>query len=374
MDNKFFKEQSSSSFIKAKIVAEYFPKYAKIILSRPQVEIRYLDLFAGPGKYEDGNHSTPLLLAKACAEDSLLKEKVHLLFNDKEYSEELEKNFKEIFSDGIFCYPPKFGNKTVGEDQRIVDYLIKQHQNKNPYPTVLFFDPFGYKSIDTLMLSKFLANWGNEIFLFVNIKRINQAMEVGKFDEMMNSLFPTTIEALRLDRKYTASVNERLILIMDNLANEFKKAVNGVLYSSAFKFKEEDSVGTSHFIVHFTKHSKGYELVKQIFHDYDNIGASLDRDGNYTFDAKQMGSSQLDFGDQNIEALSSLLMIKYGKQKLTAKEVFDQHHPTTKWCGSHYLKTLRYMERIGKLKSTFTDNSSHKVSVLINENCILEFS
>ncbi|MBB6236772.1 three-Cys-motif partner protein [Pedobacter sp. AK013] len=374
MDNDFFKEQTSSSLIKAKIVAEYFPKYAKIILSQPQKEVRYLDLFAGPGKYEDGNYSTPLLLAKACASDPLLKQKVHLMFNDKEFADELERNFTELFPKDSFFYAPKFGNKTVGEDRKIEEYLIKLHKKKNPFPTVLFFDPFGYKTIDTLMLSKFLANWGNEIFLFVNIKRINQAMEVGKFDEMMNSLFPTSIESVRKDRKYTAQVNERLVLIMDNLANEFKKAVNGTLFSSAFKFKEEDSVGTSHFIVHFTKHSKGYELVKQIFHDYDNIGASLDKDGNYTFDAKQMGTNQLDFGDQNIEILSKLLMESYGNQKLTAKEVFDQHHPTTKWCGSHYLKTLRYMESVGKLTSTFTDNSSHKVSVLINENCILEFS
>ncbi|TCD05872.1 three-Cys-motif partner protein TcmP [Pedobacter frigidisoli] len=374
MENTFFKEQTSSSLIKAKIVAEYFPKYCRIILSKPQKEVRYLDLFAGPGKYEDGNHSTPLLLAKACAEDSVLSQKVHLLFNDNIYSGELEKNFSECFAENSFKFKPVFGNKTVGEDQKILNYLTKTPPRVNPYPTVLFFDPFGYKSIDTTVLSKFLANWGNELFLFVNIKRINQAMEVGKFDEMMKSLFPTTITTLRNDRKYKASVNERLVLIMDNLAQEFENAVSGKLYSCSFKFKEEDSVATSHFIIHFTKHQKGYELVKQIYHDYDNIGASLDKDGNYTYDAKQMGTNQLDFGDSNISSLSKSLTEKYKGRKITAKAVFDEHHPTTKWCGSHYLKTFRHMVDAGRLNAKFTDNALHKVTVLINENCELEFN
>jgi len=69
-----------------------------------------------------------------------------------------------------------------------------------------------------------------------------------------------------------------------------------------FQFLEEDSAGTSHYIVHFTKHSKGYELVKQIYYDYDDIGAPL-VNGYYTFDAKKMGiatNSMLDFGDQNV--------------------------------------------------------------------------
>lgn len=74
---------------------------------------------------------------------------------------------------------------------------------------------------------------------------------------------------------------ERLNLIMDNLVNEFKKATKGKLYHCSFKFQEEECLGTSHFIIHFTKHPKGYELVKQVYYDFDNIGASLDKDGNY---------------------------------------------------------------------------------------------
>lgn len=371
----FFKKQTPSSRIKASIVAEYFPQYCKILLKKPQPEIRYLDLFAGPGMYEDESHSTPLLIANSCANDPVLPKKVRFLFNDNQYSNQLRMNFFKHFTPGTFHYEPHFGDKTVGEDERILNYLTKDVITPNPHPTLLFFDPWGYKGIDTLVLAKFLENWGNEIFLFVNIKRIHAAIENDKFDELMLSLFPTTIDEIRKSRRYKATVYERLNLIMDNLANEFKKAVKGSLFHCAFKFQEEDSLATSHFIIHFTKHPKGYELVKQIFYDFDNIGASLDKDGNYTFDAKKMGQSicVLNFGDENIEALSRSLLEKYRGQKLSAKSLFDEHHPTTKFCGSHYAKTLRWMAEVGKIKASFDDNLSHKVSVLLTENCKIEF-
>ena len=170
-NEEFFKTQTASSFIKANIVAEYFPQYCRIISKSPQEQIVYMDLFSGPGLYEDGKHSTPLLIAKTCANDSILKSKVLLAFNDKHYSEQLKQNFTNLFPDGTFYFTPRFGNLTVGEDDAIYKYLTKPTSKRNAKPTLLFFDPWGYKGIDTLALAKFLKNWGNEIFLFINIKR-----------------------------------------------------------------------------------------------------------------------------------------------------------------------------------------------------------
>jgi len=377
-DDNFFYKQTASSRIKASIVAEYFPRYCNIINKIPQKEIRYLDLFSGPGMYDDGNFSTPLLIAKACAEDPKLTQIVHLFFNDNKYSDQLKSNFDKHFPSGTFSFTPRFANKTVGESEQIYKYLTRESTlTKNPYPTLLFFDPWGYKGIDTLALAKFLEHWGNEIFLFVNIKRIHAAIENDKFDELMQLLFPSTISRIRRDRRYEAvSVYDRLNLIMSNLAMEFKSAVKDKLYHCAFKFQEEDSNATSHYIIHFTKHPKGFELVKQIYYDFDNIGANLERDNTYTFDAKMMDSKQNSlfvFGDLNIASLSKKLEIEYKGKTLTAKQLFDEHNVQTKFCGSHYAKTLRDMVEKGKVKATFTDNVNHKVSVLLTDTCKIEF-
>jgi len=130
-----------------------------------------------------------------------------------------------------------------------------------------------------------------------------------------------------------------------------------------------------HYIVHFTKHPKGYELVKQVYFNFDNIGASLDKDGNYTFDAKKMGlkDCELDFGDDNILALSNILLSAYKGCTLTTKKLFEEHHPKTKFCGTHYAETLRWMVDQKLIESTYIDNSKHKVSVLITDSCIIKF-
>ena len=116
--------------------------------------------------------------------------------------------------------------------------------------------------------------------------------------------------------------------------------------------------------------------MKQVYYDFDNIGAGLDKDGNYTFDAKQMGKTEdsvLFFGDENISFLSKQLEEKFKGKIISAKALFEQHHPTTKYCGSHYAKTLRQMVEEKKIKATFTNNNKHKVSVLLTDECKLEF-
>lgn len=373
-NSKFFESQTPPSRIKANIVAKYFPSYCKILLKREQKQIRYLDLFAGPGMYKDGNLSTPLLIAKECANNELLRKKVRLMFNDNAHIADLKSNFEELISNNTFHFDPVFGNKTVGEDQKIHDYLCKNFGKPNPHPTLLFFDPWGYKGINTIVLSKFLKNWGNEIFLFVNIKRIHAAIENKKFDALMRSLFPTTFDSIKHERRYKANVYERLNLIMDNLTNEFKKNIDN-LYSCAFKFQEEDSKTTSHYIVHFTKHKKGYELVKQTYYEFDNIGANLDGDGNYTFDSKKMDASigMFDFGDDNITILSEKLERDYKGKTISARQLFDNHHTEAKFCGTHYVLSLRKMVEEGKVEANFHDEINHKVSVLLNDSCILNF-
>lgn len=115
-ESQFFEAQTMSSRIKASIVSEYFPKYCKIIINkhRPK-QLRYIDLFSGPGIYEDGNASTPILIAQNCFKDEYLRNNVRFIFNDNTYAEQLKTNFLEVFPIGSFAIPPFFGDKTVGE-------------------------------------------------------------------------------------------------------------------------------------------------------------------------------------------------------------------------------------------------------------------
>lgn len=379
-DKKFFEQQTASSKIKASIVSEYFPSYCKIITKKYMPgEIRFVDLFAGPGIYKDGNVSTPILIARQCKQDEFLKSKVKLLFNDMEYTEILKENFIKEFPDGTFSKSPHFGNKTVGQDENIREFLLRNtHKGeKNECPSLLFIDPFGYKGIETKVLAEFLKNWGNEIFLFVNIKRIHPALANDKFDDLMKDLFPTTLEQVRKDRRYTLHTSERISLIVQCLGKEYENLLKSKIYYTAFKFQEEDNEATSHYILHITKHHRGFDLVKQIYNDFANVGTIFDGVNTYTFDAKKLEDERVELFDQdsmNIDRLKETLSKNFKGRKLSAIQLFEEHQKDTLYSRHHYSVALRKLVDEKKLVSTFSDGISHKVSVLISKHCLLNFN
>jgi three-Cys-motif partner protein len=387
-NDDFFKEQSPSSRIKANVVASYFPKYCNIIDKHPQDCIRYVDFFSGPGVYDNGAYSTPLLIADACKKPPLCN-KVQFIFNDQNYSEELKREFLKKFPAGTFKYEPTFLNRAIGGGTKESEYMYKALQNeknqskKNPAPTLLFFDPFGYKEIEPTKLAKFLSYWGNELFLFLNLKRLNAAILNDKFASLIKQIFPNSFETIREERALQLSVNERLKFIIDCLVDEFNifflknDSQSSPLKTTVFRFQEEDSKTTSHCIIHFTKHYKGFELVKQIFYDFDNTGAELDNDGYYTYDSKLNDAVTLFAGaptqQVNVDVLASKLAKEFAGRKLNANTLFKNHQTKGNYAKTHYVAALRKLVESGELEATFTDNANHRRSVLLNQHCILKF-
>jgi len=304
-----------------------------------------------------------------------LKNNVWMIFNDNEYHKELKDNFYKEFPDGTFKHKPHFGKSTVGEKKEISDFIkTSTHENNmNEQPSLLFIDPFGYKGIETKVLAEFLRNWGNEIFLFVNTKRIHPALENEKFEDLMIDLFPTTLSQIKTDRKYTSSVSERLALIIDNLGKEYESILKGKIFYTAFKFQEEDIDTTSHYILHITKGKKGFDLIKTIYNDFANIGTMFDGVNTYTFDAKYLDNTVelFDIKSMNIDALKDEIYRKYKGETLNAYDLYEDHHASGLYCRSHYSEALKRLVEDDKVSSKYIDNKNHIKSVILSKECIL---
>lgn len=378
-EQNFFEKQTLSSKVKASIVSEYFPKYCSIIIKKHVPEkIGYLDLFSGPGMYEDGNPSTPILIARNCMKDEDLKNRVWMVFNDKCYSEQLKENFNKEFPEGTFKYKPHFGHSTVGESQEINDFIVKNtcKGRFNEQPSVLFIDPWGYKGIETNVLSQFLSYWGNELFIFINSKRINPALENDKFEEPMRCLFPNSYDKVKVEIRNKKTVSERLQFIIDNLGKEYEALLKSRVYYTAFKFQEEDIETTSHFILHLSKNKRGFDLVKQIYNDFANVGTIFDGVNTYTFDVKKITNpveELFDTNSENIDALKNMLLEEYKGRTITSYDLFEEHQQNCLYSRSHYVKALRRLVEEGAVESEFTDGKNHVVTVLLSKDCILKF-
>jgi len=383
-DNDFFKTQTPSSRIKASIVSDYFPQYCRIIRKKHEPEtFRYIDLFAGPGIYEDGNVSTPIMLARNIAKDSLLKDKVQFVFNDFYLRDELQSNFESEFPSGTFRQGVAFLNREVGEDESIYRALERSTMKPdgrgkiwNESPALLFFDPFGYRGMRTEPLAKFMKNWGNEIFLFINTKRINPALENEQFEELMRLWFPTRFDTLKVEIRKQRSVPERLAFIISSLREEFVSLMGGPVHCCAFRFQEEDSKTTSHYILHITKGYRGYDLCKSVYNKYANEDLVLHNGSNtYTFDPKKCEGEMPLFGDSlgAVEALKGLLCEEYKGQKISAFDLFEGHQKTSKYSREHYVAALRKAVREGLVEAEYTDGKHHIVSVLLEPSCVVQF-
>lgn len=371
---KFWATQRPESRIKALLVSNYFPQYCRIVDRGKGSGFTYVDFWAGRGKYTDGGLSTPLLLSDIISKDEHLKQKVKFAFNDLNNIEYLKNNFEERFGRNTFLKEPWFGNLDAETSPQIRRYLNRPPKKDND-PALLFFDPFGYAGIDTLSLANFMKPWGNELFLFLNVNRVIPALTNPKMKEHISAMFPKFKNQAIAEITSATNDEKRVSLLIKYLTDEFKAIIGNHLQECAFKFMESGANKTSHLIIHFTKHSSGYKLVKQIYYDYDNIGATLNKDGTFTFDAKKAyPTGVIDFSmDDNHLDLAEELAKSFAGQELSANKLINQHHPNTKYAPTHYVKALRCLVETGRLESKFNDNIEHKVTVLPSVSCILKF-
>lgn len=376
-EERFWETQRPESRIKALLVSEYFPQYCRIVDRGKGEGFVYVDLWAGRGRYTDLKLSTSLLLGDIISKDENLRNKVTFAFNDLKNKDVLERNFTQRFPEGTFLHTPRFGDQNAESSQPIKDYLNGKNakQTKINNPSLLFFDPFGYAGIDTSSLSNFLKPWGNELFLFLNVNRVIPALTNPKMVPHISAMFPTLKDQVIKEIKLAKNDEKKVSLLIKFLADEFRCVLGQKMHHCAFKFMESEANKTSHLIIHFTKHAKGYQLVKQVFYDYDNIGAILGADGTFTFDAKKAyPKGIIDFSlDDNHINLSEQLANEFSGKQITAAELVDQHNPNSPYAPTHYVKALRRLVDENRLVANFTDNIEHRVSVLPTESCILKF-
>jgi three-Cys-motif partner protein len=146
MSKEFFQEQREQSMIKARIVSKYFSSWASVILATqkkyPQrtQKMAYIDLFAGPGRYDDQSKSTPLLVLETILASSELRNRMVTLFNDKDVAniESLKTAISQLDDINRLAYSPKFYNMEVGDE------IANMFKGMNLIPTFFFVDPWGY--------------------------------------------------------------------------------------------------------------------------------------------------------------------------------------------------------------------------------------
>jgi three-Cys-motif partner protein len=236
----FFEVSKEQSQIKAEIVSKYFWAWATVMLSNLKRyggdRIAYIDLFAGPGRYDDNTLSTPLLILEKALTTTDMCEHLVTVFNDgdSEHVQALENAILDLPGIERLKYAPQIYNEEVGTQ------IVEMFEQMSLVPTLFFVDPWGYKGLSLRLINSVLINWGCDCVFFFNYNRINMGLQNELVRQHMNDLFGSErADVLRCQLEHMTS-DERELTIVEGIAQALKEM--GGEFVLPFRFKNEQGM------------------------------------------------------------------------------------------------------------------------------------
>jgi len=347
--DKFFEKRTDQSEIKARIVQKYFGVWAKIVTPtamRGEGRIAYIDLYAGPGRYEDGTASTPLLVLQQAIADPKMCKMLVTLFNDsnKSNTERLQSEINKLPGIEKLKHKPKVTCGKIDED--IAEYFNKI----NLIPSFSFLDPFGYIGLTLKIINGVIKNWGCDCLLFFNYNRINPGISNPIVDDHMDALFgKARAEKLRnrlQDPNLTPEIREALVL--ENFTAAIKEM--GGEFVLPFLFKRASGKRTSHGLVFVSKSFKGYDVMKGIMakesSTYDQGVPS------FVYSPVDASMPLLFSLQQPLDRLKQTLPVDFAGQELTVDEIYKRHSVDKPYMLRNYREILMQLEDEGIITAT----------------------
>jgi three-Cys-motif partner protein len=343
MNKEFFQEQREQSQIKAKIVAQYFKQWAGVMLGtikkydRQAQKLAYIDLFAGPGRYDDQNKSTPILVLETILADPELRSRVVTLFNDKdtENVESLKRAIAQMPGIEQLRYAPTFFNEEVGDE------IAAWFGQQTLVPTFFFVDPWGYKGLSHNLVSAIIKDWGCDCVFFFNYNRINMGITNFAIEPHMLSLFGTKQLALIRNRfEEAVTPEERESIIIQSLCLAFKE--NGQKFVLPFRFKNADGNRTSHHLIFISKNFRGYDIMKEIMakESSDIVGGVANFEYNPR-DVYYKQGSLFDMLSRPLDDLRGMLLSDYTGKTIGFAALYQEHSVDKPYIKKNYKAVLR---------------------------------
>ena len=340
----FFSESKEQSRVKAEIVAKYLAVWAKVVIpsTRPKAgKIDYIDLFAGPGRYEDDTKSTPLLVLERAVADNDMCEMLATFFSDADpnLTQSLQQSIDAIPNISRLRYKPEIYTEVVDEN------ITKAFEQRKIVPTLSFLDPWGYKGLSCRLINSVIKDWGCDSIIFFNYNRIN----MGLCNDMVATHMDTLFEKERADHLRVVikdmSPDEREVEILNAISEALEEM--GGEYVLPFRFRGGQGNRISHHLIFVSKSRKGYDIMKDIMAK----ASTSEHQGVPSFEYNPLDS----FTSANKQAfllpplgplddLENDLLEQYAETEKTFLELFNDHNVGTPYIQPNYRKVLSNLE------------------------------
>ncbi|MCZ7586336.1 MAG: three-Cys-motif partner protein TcmP [Deltaproteobacteria bacterium] len=352
---------AEQSRVKATIVAKYFWAWAKVIIPSAKIKpgrIAYIDLFAGPGRYEDGTKSTPVKIIEQALDDPDMCEMLVCLLNDKDsdHTGSLDKAINAIPGIEKMKHRPNIFNEEVGSE------IVKMFEEMHLVPTLFFVDPWGYKGLSLRLVNSVLKDWGCDCIFFFNYNRINMGLGNELVREHMNALFGKSRADQLREKLEDLPPAEREMAIVEEIAQALREM--GGAYVLPFCFKRENGERTSHHLIFVSKHFRGYEIMKGIMAKESTDAPQ----GVASFEYNPATQRQPFLFEltRPLDQLGKMLLSDFAGRAMTMEEIYMEHNVGRRFIKTNYKEILKVLEAKKKIltdppadkrrKNTFADH------------------
>jgi three-Cys-motif partner protein len=306
-------------------------------------KLAYIDLFCGPGRYDDGSKSTPIMVLENAIRSEELSKLLVTMFNDRDPDNVRSLNSEIETLPGI----EKLSHKPMVYCSEVDSDAEAMFAKTNLCPTFSFVDPFGYKGLSAKFIRAIVKNWGCDCVFFFNYGRINAGIGNPLVERHMNALFGE--ERADRMRKILKDMkpNEREIHILEELADALKEL--GASYVLPFRFKRPDGKRTSHALIFVSKSSLGYGIMKGIMAKE----SSTEDQGvpSFTYSPAAADTPLLFSLARPLESLADDLSRTFAGQTLSMKAIFERHNIDTPFVEKNYKAVLNQLEAAGKIRA-----------------------
>lgn len=325
--------------MKADIVAKFVIAWAKVFLTsktgRPlATQAAYIDFFSGPGTYDDGKESTPLLIARKVIDVKPLSDGLRMFFNDATPAlvQSLEQEMKGLPGYSKLRYPPQFSNEEASIE------LIENLHLSSEVPQFFFLDQFGYSDVKPNMIKRIFQARRCDCAFFFRTSRVLAAVTNKSAEPAMLNLFGRArLDVLRTGFRTIPCDKEALVL---NALKEVARE-SGAPYFQAFPFWIRHTGSSKHHLIYLGKHERGLGIMKDIM----SKSSSSDESGVPVIGFAEGAWTPSLFESDPIDDLVRELLQTFDQTRLKVGEIFTRHHPSnSRFLLKHYQEAIRRME------------------------------
>ena len=351
----FFNKQTDRSRVKSDIISKYFSGWLNVMCSSEFKKLVYLDLFCGPGRYEDKNPSTPLLVMdkainhhhpKAC-------EKIQFIFNDINPLN-IEKLRNEL---SIFPGIEKLHNQPAIYNDEVGEETVKTFEKMVTAPTLSLIDPCGYKGLSLRLIRALVKDWGCDSIFFFNYLRVNPAIENKILEPIVSLLFTEDIFKKLQEKIKGKDPYEREKIIINKIIEVFTDW--GMEYVLPFSFKTKTGNRTTHYLIYVTKHPLGYDIMKNIMAK----ASSYDSHGVPSFACipvhKKFNMPTL---FSPIVELKKMILKDFAETTRSMIDIYNGHSKNKPYIKSNYKRALLELENEKTIKTNRIERNARKGS------------